>query len=311
MSIRDNILTALVDDLKDLVNREAFDNPEIAEVKRFWPILDDLGDELFPLIVVDDNGSRPGPDYNGVARFTMVQNLNCIVRAQTDADMTADVEALASSVQKYLYSGPILHSQALDIKEIASEDLGAYSTASAKQANIMHQVRIIWYETVEDVDDPTGSDVYGVEWLDTARDKLVARLEVLKTTMASGYDPTFGNVYPRHTVPDLVLNAVSVGLDNVNQENFSASTNGASVQFYITFSVRVHTRYEDDEVDDQEVGRLVNSIVNHLRNKIDLEDNYRIFDIEEVDAIMTFDESETRGGQMMVTIGTTNRYTQE
>jgi len=291
--------------------REEWGHGEIHRFMRYWPQLNDLNDESFPLIVVDDNGSRPGPEHEGVARFTTFLNLNCIVRSKSDVAMTEDVEALAHSVLKYLHSEPSLHTQALDIMVVESEDQGAYSTVSGSQANIMHRIRVIWYDTVQAVTASSDTDVYGIQWLDTARDKLVARLETLKTIMASGYTPTFDHVYSRHKVPDMALNALSVGLDNVEQENFSNSTSGASVQFSVQFSLRVHTGYIDELIDDQEVGRLVNSVVNHLRSKVNLEDGFRIFDISEVDIGTTFEDSESRGGQMIVTIGYANRYTQE
>lgn len=311
MSVRDDIIIALVDDLKDLVNNPTFDNPKIAEVKRFWPILDSLGNEEFPLIVVDDNGSQPGPEHAGVARFTTYLNINCIVRADTDPELATEVEHLAHSVLKYLYSEPSLHSQALDLMVVESEDQGAYSTVSGSQANIMHRIRVIWYDTVRTVTSSGDTDVYGVQWLDTARDKLVTRLNTLKTTMASGYTPTFDNVYARHRVPDMAMNAVSVGLDSVEQNHFADSGSAASIFFYVKFSVRVHTGYDDELIDDQEVGRLVNSIINHLRNKIDLADDYQLFDIEDVDTGVVFDESGSKGGQFKVTIAYANQFTQE
>jgi hypothetical protein len=53
-------------------------------------------------------------------------------------------------------------------------------------------------------------EVYDESNIETARDKLVTILNALKTTMASGYDPTFSYVYDGHNIGDLDLNAVTV-----------------------------------------------------------------------------------------------------
>lgn len=312
MSVRDDILTALVAGLTNLPNDPDFDCPDIADVVRFWPMLDELNDHRFPLIVVDENGNRPGPEHAGIRRFTTFVNVNCIVRTHTDEiELATDAENVASGVLKYLHSDPSLHSQVLDVMVVESEDHGAYSTVSAHHYNIMHRIRIIWHDTVQDVTSSSDTDVYGSQWLDDARDKLITRLTTLKTTMASGYMPTFGYLYHRHRIPDLQLNAVSVGIKDVTQDHFSDDASGASIQYYLRFGVRVHTAYLDEIADDQEVGRLVNSIVNQLRAQINLADGFHIFEISGINTDASFEESESRGGEFDVVVGIAVRHTQE
>jgi hypothetical protein len=311
MSVREDIITALVDQLKDLVNDPTFDCPPVAEVMRGWPILDELQSESFPLIVVDDNGDQPGPEHGGVARFRTYLNINCIVRANTVPDMVDQVETLANGVRKYLYSAPVLHSQVLSVKVVESPNEGAYSSVADNHlANTMHRIRILWYETVQIVTTSADTDVYGEQWLDGARDKIVGRLTALMATMATGYTPTFTSVHQRHRIPDLVPNAVSVGVTDVRQDHFADSASGASIQYKVTFSVRVHTAFSDEIADDQEVGRLINSIVNDLRSHLNLGDGFRIFDISGADTDATFAESESRGGTFDVVVGLAVRHTQ-
>jgi len=311
MSVRDDILTALEEQLLDINGDPAFDSPAVASVMRYWPQLDDETDDKFPMIVIDDNGNQPGPEHAGVGRFTTLLNINCITRSNTAVDMLADLETLANGVLKYLYSKPELHDNVLSLKVIGSEDQGAYSNITNFHASIMPRIRIIWHDTMRTVAAASGTDVYGTQWLDTARDKLVARIETLKTTMATGYSPTFGNVYARHKVPDLVLNAVSVGIADFQGEHFADGASGANIQYLVTFTVRVHTAYSDELVDDQEVGRLVNSLINHLRNKLNLADEFRIFGISGANVNAEFTESESKGAEFAVVVGIVVRHTQE
>lgn len=308
--VRDEILIALQRGLQSIDTSNDYPDQAVADVIRFWPALSELEQGAFPLIIMDDNGDQPGIEDRGVVRFTTTLLVNGIVQGNTPDNLTDRVEKMSAAIRQYFYSEPTLHDNLLSIRLVETEDQGIFSRSNRSLATVMHQVRLIWYDTVLTVADPTGTDTYGPEWQDDARDKLVARIEGLKTIMASGFDPTFSFVYSKHNVPNLFLNAVSVGLDEVEAEPFSGGT-GVSVQYTNAFSVRVHTAYGDELADDQEVSRLVNGLINYIQEKQDLEDGFRVLDIFDVDTIAEFDESDSRGGTFTVSITKSVVHTQE
>lgn len=154
------------------------------------------------------------------------------------------------------------------------------------------------------------TEVFGEAFLETARDKLVALMNALKTTMASGYDPTFSYVYERHNVAKLQLNAVSVGGgDSVEDEPMWSGQHTAF--WYVEFTIRVHTAYADDNVgiDDRENARLLNSILNKLQVNLDLSDGYRIREITSLKITEEF--GMTTGGELTCVVSVPIEYTQE
>jgi len=155
------------------------------------------------------------------------------------------------------------------------------------------------------------AEVYLTSWLETARDKLKALLDALKTTMASGYDPTFGYVYEYHNVANLQLNAVTIGLDTVEAETEGMSSSGDVVQYLMAFTLRVHTAYQGGIMDDQKNARLLNSIANKLKANRSLGDDYFIRDVGEIRSSEEFAESATVGGQLSVIIEKNHIHDQE
>lgn len=313
MATRDDILTALEDGLKGIDQNADFGSVQVSKVERFWPLIFEVGygRENFPLIVMDDNGDQPGPEYRGVRRFKTFINVSAVVIDDTPAGLTEGIESLAEAIKKYLHSEPSLHDNVLDIALIENEDMGVFTRSTTHYASSLHRIRILWWDTLKAVAAPTGTDVYGDQWLDDALDSLITRIEALKTTMATGYDPTFSNVYARHTVPDLELNAVTVSAATVDTDEFSGSQAGISTLYGMNFSVRVHTGYEDDFFDDQDVGRLINSLINKLKAKLKLATGVHIVDISDISTDETFAESESRGGEFTVTVRKAVTHAQE
>ena len=313
MAIREDILVELEKGLAAIDQDPTFGSQQVAKVARFWPHIFEpgFGPENFPLIVMDDNGDEPGPEYRGVRRFKTFLNISGVVRADTDQGLTEGIESLSESVRKYLHSEPTLHANVLDISLVETEDQGIFSRSSTRFASSLNRIRILWFDTLKTVAAPSGTDVFGDQWLDDARDSLETRINALKTTMATGYDPTFSNVYARHTVPDLKLNAVTIGVDSVDTEEFSGAQSGISTLYMMQFTVRVHTTYEDEFFDDQDVARLVNSLINKLKDKLQLATGVHIVDISDIGTDLTFAESESRGGEFTVTVRKAVTHTQE
>lgn len=154
------------------------------------------------------------------------------------------------------------------------------------------------------------AETYGEGWIETARDKLYDLLNALKTTMASGYDPTFTYLYRRHTVADLRLNAVTIDLAEGTPSGESWETDVAN-RYLLNFSIRVHTDYDDGYSDGEKQARLVNSIVNKLKANYNLGGSYLLNNISDLSVNQTFSESHTFGGQVVAIVEVNIAHTQE
>jgi len=153
------------------------------------------------------------------------------------------------------------------------------------------------------------AEIFGTPYIETASDKLVALVTALKTTMASGYDPTFSYVYAKHNTAKIELNAVSVDFEGCEPDETARGSTGTLVLYPLEFSIRVHTAYTNGYIDGQKNKRLLNSIANKLNNNHDLGDEYRLDSIDSMESNMTFES--TTGGEIRLTVNITVRHTQE
>lgn len=151
--------------------------------------------------------------------------------------------------------------------------------------------------------------IYGTAFIETGRDKLYALMNTLKTSMATGYDPTFSYVYNKHNVAALSLPAVTVDFEDATPENQIASD--YNIKNMMTFSIRVHTAYGGGIANGEKNARLLNSIVNKVKANIDLDDGYRVEEVTDYRANEYFGESDTLGGSLMVAVSKFVEYTQE
>ena len=161
-------------------------------------------------------------------------------------------------------------------------------------------------------------EVFGTDFIETARDKLVTLITALKTTMATGYTPTFTYIYERHDVAKLQLNAVSIGLDSADADDVATGASGNRVYYIMLFTIRVHTDYIGGIRDGQKNERLINSLINKLLNnrKMGASDGYRIGGINstpvsDISPNEEFSDSATYGGQFTVTVTKDITHTQE
>jgi hypothetical protein len=152
------------------------------------------------------------------------------------------------------------------------------------------------------------AEIYNNSWSEDARDKLVARLTTLMSTMASGYNPTFSYIYECHNVANLQLNAVTVDLDSALAGPVGA--NQYAARWTMQFSIRVHTAYADGIVDGQKQARLLNSIAEGLKEDMDLADGHRIQALTELVTREGFEESDSIGGHLICVTTYDAQYTQ-
>jgi len=155
------------------------------------------------------------------------------------------------------------------------------------------------------------AEVFGTAFIETGNDKLKAVIDALITTMATDYDPAISYVYQSHNRAYILLNAVTIDFENAEQMLVCAGNVSAPTEYLLNYSIRVHTAYNGGVMDGQKNARLLNSIVNKLKVNFDLGDDYKFWAFNDMDPRMTFDESPTVGGQVIVTLKTGVRYTQE
>ena len=150
-------------------------------------------------------------------------------------------------------------------------------------------------------------------FLESANDEIYAELNALKTSMATGYDPTFSYLYQRHTTAKLQLNAVSIELDSCEYSPEAISSAGTTGMWLMLFTIRVHTDYagEGANVDTQKNARLLNSIINKLFANLDLGNGYWIHSCGSISPSETWDDSATTGGQVEIIVRKVVTHTQE
>jgi len=147
------------------------------------------------------------------------------------------------------------------------------------------------------------TEIYGTDkaTFEDAKDKLLAKLNTLITVMASGYDPKLSYAYDHHDKVPIQLNGASIQFASckIIEEGLGE---GATYQYQIAYSLRVHTAYQGQYFDANKTMRLMNSIDNYLHEERDLENDYDVWDIDDFALGQDFKESATQGGSMTITI---------
>jgi hypothetical protein len=151
---------------------------------------------------------------------------------------------------------------------------------------------------------------YGQDWADTARNAIVALLEHLRDDITD-YSPTFSYVYERHH--DVMrLPAASVDISKAAfGEYLARTTTSAVVNLTLPFSIRVHLDYAEGVQDGQAAMQLLNGIANKLEANRTLAAHCYIDTIEDIEAMASFTESDTVGGQLTVNVQIAINHSEE
>ena len=149
------------------------------------------------------------------------------------------------------------------------------------------------------------ADVFGTQFADDARDKLVVLMDALVVAVASD-TPKLSFSYDRHAIARLQLNAVTTDLQSAESE-FPEVADGPAPQYQMLFSFRIHTGYEDDTIDGRTTTRLMEGVVNKLMANQTLGNNsagqnYRMERIISMTNNVTFTESATVGGEVIALV---------
>ncbi|MFA5376498.1 MAG: hypothetical protein WC455_12200 [Dehalococcoidia bacterium] len=146
--------------------------------------------------------------------------------------------------------------------------------------------------------------------IDTARSKVKTLIDALKTTMASGYDPTFSYTYTQHRIANLRLNAVTIEADDADAVPSGSAVSQSLNLWIVTVSIRVHTAYRYGHNDWLKNVRLLTSISNYINEHRNLGDEYRVLSTGAFISRASFDDSATLGGEMRILVQVPVEYTQ-
>ncbi len=155
------------------------------------------------------------------------------------------------------------------------------------------------------------AEVFGTAFIENGNDKIKTLMDELITTMATGYEPAISYAYQSHNRAYILLNAVTIDFEGADNLPLGSGDNANLNGFILTYSIRVHTAYNGGIMDGQKNSRLLNSVINKMKVNFDLSDGYKFWGMHELNPRQTFDESPTLGGQVMIDIFASVRYTQE
>ena len=161
------------------------------------------------------------------------------------------------------------------------------------------------------VREPTLKRVYGVNIYDELRDKLVDHMNELRVEMASGYETVFSYVYDHHRMANLQLNSVSVDIEEADvEETLGGAVTSSLNAVIVVASIRAHVAYDNGFLDSRDSTRLVQSIDNWLHEHMDLGDNFWIITTGPTNPMMSFSESASQGGQLIIRVRVYTDYVQ-
>ena len=112
-----------------------------------------------------------------------------------------------------------------------------------------------------------------------------------------------------HTVANLAVPSVTV--EAVGQESDNeAWSNDILLRHLITISVRVHTSYSNFARNTATTLTHLDTAITAIKASIDLDDSYRVWDIGVPATNVDFEDSATRGGELLVQVLKIERHTQ-
>jgi hypothetical protein len=190
-----------------------------------------------------------------------------------------------------------IHPQLLDFSYQGSEPNKVHQDGNSSFSIVI--ANLTYVEAVKAI---TPITVTGSAWIDEASDLLYARLAGTGLTR-----------YQRHDQAWMTLPAVTVGFEGDSMDYGSNGT-AIGIDNNLTFTVRVHAAYGDGFADSANIQAMLNSVINALWAKINLQwtpIRWRIGSVGDVQSRILFEESDTIGGQVTVVVNGIVEHTQE
>ena len=296
MSVRNDIYEALLANIEVIRTSETYD----ASPKKILSFIENyktkFKNETPIMMMVDTGDDQLIVEDNLFKRFIFTIEPSYFISGYKWSEALEELNAFSNSIHEYIESSPDLGENFLALQFL--ENLGYDYNPKDNETHSLVRLQLIYCRPVSNSSVP-GTDIYGEDFLDTAKNKIITELTALKTSMVSD-DPTFSYIYEKHATAKLQLNAVSIELDSVEPTDEFA--NDYNVRYDLNYSIKVHTAYAGGYNDSRVNARLLNSILNKLKGNKDLGDHYRLANISEVIPDEEYEDSATLGGSLLATV---------
>lgn len=135
--------------------------------------------------------------------------------------------------------------------------------------------------------------------INEAHDKLYELMNAEFPSQTANY-----NTVAAMILPSVTVQAVS---EDENNEGWS---NDILMRHLINVSIRVHTSFVGFARNNPAARAYVDHIITQVRSNIDLGDGYRVLEFKVSSMDTEFDDSKTRGAEIVVTVLKVERHTQ-
>ena len=158
------------------------------------------------------------------------------------------------------------------------------------------------------------ADSYGANtYFTTVRAAIATELNALKAAITSGsHSPTIDTVYTTHLgTANWSFNAVSIGIAEIPMEEIGGSSTGAGalIQYRFAVDLRVMIGYINTYPDEEKVLKLCQSIVNWFEENRTLGAQFKYVGTQTVRTREVFEDTETIGGLVELTVIENQGYT--
>lgn len=308
MSVRSEILNEIKIDLDRLLDPDAeFLFSEFSIMPRNITSPEQLGKLHTPLALVGDLGverliSRAPDGSRYAAEFL----LRAVVSPNSNEQLWPEVSNAIFAIRDWLHKAPTdrqIHANVIRFL-YKQNTINRYSETMKGGDALLEATLHYWEPRIA----PALSFVYGEDITKTALDLIITQLGLLKNAIGSNI-PGIDNIYNGHEFAGIKPTAITVGLDNADEETDGWSSD-VRVAWRPVYSIRVITDVMGGERDSQRVLFLLQGIANWFKEHINLTDTVRVDDVQIISAGVNFEEVELYGGELLLTTRESVIYTQ-
>jgi hypothetical protein len=308
MSVRADILEEIKIDLNRLLDPDAvflFSETTVLPVNVTSP--ETLSKLHTPLAIVGDLGVERlvtrAPDGS---RYAADMLLRPVVSPGSVEQLWTETSNAIFAIRDWLHKAPTdtqIHSN-VNRFLFRENRVNRYSE-SMKAADALIEATLYYWEPRVA---PALSYIYGSDIAKTSIDLILTQLGLLKTAIGSNV-PGINNIYSGHNYAGLRPTAITVQLDNADEETDGWNTD-TRVAWRPQYSIRVITDVINGERDSDRVMYLLQGIANWFKERINLTDSVRVEDVEIISVGTNFEDVELFGGELRLTTRESVIYTQ-
>lgn len=301
MSKRNDIFDSLMTAVRNHSGISTYTQEQVEYVENFTT---KYSKDSTPLLMVLDTGREEMivEDATHYRYAWVVEFMVYVVGSSWDA--TKDNLNQATSVIKdFINSAP-----SIGVLDMRLQDTDGIQWDAEKRRAFTTVPVLITYVRTKSTSEAASTDVHDTDWSGTAHSKIDSLIDALQTTLST-QDPKFTNVYDGHRVANLDVPAVTIDIEEIEEDVVGAGS--FVVRYYPHVSIRVHTGYLGGLNDTVKQRRLITSIVNKLRDNVGLADDYRIEDLRDIRIGEEFSGSATYGATVTAVVAKGLVHTQE